>query len=294
MLETLLSLAKRFQNMDRRFVFLGMALAIVGPLIWPINLSFEVNKEVVALYEQVEQLEPGDPVLVSTDFDPASKPELGPFFTANLHHMFRNDLRPVFVTLWVTSIPLVLPEIEAVAESYGKEYGKDWAFLGYKPGGDLVIKAIGQNITSMFNKDHYGTDVEDIAVMQGLRQAKDFPLLVSVSAGNPGIENYVLQIQAQYNLNIVGACTAVSGPDTIPFFKSSQLTGLSMGMPGSAQYETMVWDTVTDRYDGQPPEGMKRMATAAMGVLNFGHLFIIVLILLGNLAYFFTRIMGEK
>ena len=53
-------------------------------------------------------------------------------------------------------------------------------------------------------------------------------------------------------------------------------------MPGAAQYEKLVFP------DG-PPEGVKLMATAGVNVLNLGHLYIITLILLGNVAYFLTR-----
>ena len=118
--------------------------------------------------------------------------------------------------------------------------------------------------------------------MQGYKQAKDFPLLVNVSAGFPGTREYVLQIQGKYELNMVSACTAVSAPDYVPFYKAGQLTGLSGGMPGSAQYEKLV-------YPDGPPEGVRLLATQSVNVLNFGHLYIIALILLGNVAWFLTR-----
>jgi hypothetical protein len=93
----------------------------------------------------------------------------------------------------------------------------------------------------------------------------------------------VLQIQGQYDLNIGSACTAVSGPDYIPFYKAGQLVGLSAGMPGSAQYESLVWAQYPE-----PPENRK-LATLSMNVLNLGHAFIVLLILFGNVAYFATR-----
>ncbi|MEE2785987.1 MAG: hypothetical protein VX589_01525 [Myxococcota bacterium] len=278
----MLELLYRFQRMDRRWVFAGMALSIIVPLLFPIKFDFKVNKEVQAIYDTIEGLAPGTTVLVSADFDPASVPELGPFYTAHVHHLFRKNLKPVLVTLWPTSIPLIYPEMKAIAEKFGKVYGRDWAFLGYKEGKELVIKNIGQNILQQFPKDYEDTPLGDLPIMQGMRQAKDFGVLVSISAGFPGLNEYVLQIQGQYNLRMVGACTAVGGPDYIPFFKSKQLLGLSIGMPGSAQYEKLVWQ-------GKPPEGVQLLATSAMDVLNIGHLFIILLVVFGNIAYFVTR-----
>ena len=278
-------LLHKFLHMDRRWIFVGMALAILLPMLVNYTLPFNVDERVHALYDEVEELPSGSTVLISADFDPASRPELEPFFRANLHHLFRKDVKVVMVTLWAYAPPLVIPILHEVAALYDKQQGKDYVFLGFKDGKELAIKAIGENIRATFPAaviDGKEISVDDLRVMDGLKQAKDFPLLINVSAGHPGTREYVLQIQGQHNLTMISACTAVSGPDYIPFYKAGQLAGLSAGMPGSAQYEKLVWP------DG-PPEGTRDLATQAVNVLNLGHLFIIVLIVLGNVAYFATR-----
>ena len=55
----------KFQRMDRRWVFLGMAVAILIPLLWPLKLPFRVDKEVRDIYQQVEKLPEGSAVLIS-------------------------------------------------------------------------------------------------------------------------------------------------------------------------------------------------------------------------------------
>ncbi len=279
---TLFTFLERFQAMDRRWVFLGMAFAIVLPMLFPFDLGFEVDERVQALYDEVEELPPGSTVLISADFDPASRPELEPFFRANLEHMFRNDLKVVVVSLWEFAPPLVVPILEELAARHDKEYGTDFAFLGYKPGKELAIKAIAENIYKTFPQDPRGNRVEELPIMQGFKQAKDFPLLVSVSAGFPGTREYVLQIQGQYDLAMISSCTAVSAPDYIPFYKAGQLKGLAGGMPGSAQYEKLV-------YPDGPPPGVRLLATQSVNVLNLGHAYIITLILFGNVAWLLTR-----
>jgi len=276
----------KFQNMDRRWIFLGMGIAILLPLLFPITLSFNIDERVQSLYDSVEEVPAGSTVFISADFDPASRPELEPFFRANLHHLLRKDVKFVAATLWPSSPPLVMPIFEEITAEYGKEYGKDWCFLGFKDGKELAIKAIGENIPETFPTDIKGNKIADLAVARSFKQAKDFAMIINVSAGFPGTREYVLQIQGQYDLKIASATTAVSGPDYIPFYKAGQLTGLSAGMPGSAQYEQLVFP------DG-PREGERLMATQAVNVLNVGHLFIIVLILLGNIAFFVTRRVEE-
>jgi hypothetical protein len=272
----------RFQNLDRRWIFVGMALSILIPMLFPVTFPFSIDQRVQKIYDTIEELPDDSKVFLSADFDPSSRPELEPFFRANLHHMFRNDIKVVSATLWPTAPPLVLPIMQEIAEQHGKVYGEDWVFLGFIDGKEMAIKYIGENIPKAFPKDFYGAPIGSLPVMNGVRQAKDFPLIVSVSAGFPGTQEYVLQIQGQYGLDIISSCTAVSGPDFIPFFKADQLKGLSAGIPGSAQYEQLVFP------DG-PPDGVRLLGTAGLNVLNLGHLFIVMLIIAGNIAYFLTQ-----
>ena len=111
----MLELLLRFQDMDRRWIFLGMAIAIVVPMLLPFSMPFKVDKRVQDLYDEVEKLEPGDAVFISADFDPGSRPELEPFFRTHLHHLFRKDVRVVMGTLWATAPPLVKPILEEIA-----------------------------------------------------------------------------------------------------------------------------------------------------------------------------------
>jgi len=281
----------RFQNMDRRWIFLGMAIAILLPMLAPSEANFSVDRPVRDIYDAVEALPPGSAVYVSADFDPGSRPELEPFYRAILHQLFGRDIKVVAGTLWASAPPLVLPILREVAESHGKVYGEDWCFLGFKDGKELAIKAIGENIPKTFPTDFQQTPIGDLPVAAGFKQLKDFNLLVLVSAGFPGIKAYVLQVQGQYNLRMVGATTAVSGPDYIPYYKAGQLVGLSAGMPGSAQYEKLVFIDADPKPKVMPE---RLLGIEALNVLNLGHLFIVALIILGNLAFFITRPKGVE
>lgn len=278
----MIELLLRLQHLDRRWVFLGMAIAIAMPLLLPVSLPFPIDERVQKLYDQVEAVPAGSTVLVSADFDPSSKPELEPFYRANLHHLFRKDVKVVMITLWETGPAFVGPIFSEIAKSYNKEYGKDYAFLGFKSGKETAIKLIGEDIQAAFPKDSQGKDTASLPIMSGIHQAKDFAMLVNVSAGNPGTKEYVLQIQGQYSLKMASATTSVSGTDYIPYYQAGQLFGLSIGMVGSAQYEKLVFGLT-------PPAGVRMAATQNVNVLSFGVAFIIALIIVGNVAFFATR-----
>ena len=282
----MLGLLNRFLAIDRRWIFLLMGLCILGPLLMPIGLPFTTDQAVVNIYDAIEQLNEGDNVIVSCDYDPGSKPELQPFTEALFQHLFRKKLNVVVSCLWPAAPPLVeqaiqkaldLPEIAADPPVRDLNYTN----LGYKDGRQLVMLSMGENIHSTFPNTYGGTPIGQVPLMQQLRRLGDFDLFVNVSGGSPGTKEWVETAQGRFGLKMVASCTAVMAPDNIPYYESGQLIGLAGGMKGSADYETLV--------------GVKGgSATRGMDAQSAGHLLIILFIILGNVAYFGTRKRGGR
>jgi hypothetical protein len=135
---------------------------------------------------------------------------------------------------------------------------------------------MGDNLWGTFdNHAADGTPLADIPMMQGKRSLADFPLLVMVSAGFPGAKEYMQIVQVRYKLRAIASCTAVSTTDLSPYYDAGQLLGLVGGMSAAAEYENLV--------------GKAGTATAGTDVLNFGHLVVILAIVLGNTIYFTGR-----
>lgn len=274
---------------DRRWIFVLMALAIVVPLLVPFDLPFNVSREVRSLYEHVERLPPGTRVLVSSDYDPASAPELYPFSLAIYRHIFRRTLalrkagkqglKLVIVGLWVTGPPMVekaLEKLLADKEFKGRlRYGRDFAHLGYKEGKHLVIVSMGSSFSRTWPKDYRGTPIERLPVLDGVRTVKEFGLLIAISAGAPGAREWVQQAQTRHGLKMAASVTAVSAPDYYPYYLSGQLLALVGGMRGSAEYEKLM--------------GYRGRATQGMNSQNMAHLLIILAIILANVIYFAGR-----
>ncbi len=268
---------KKITDLDRRWIFLLMALAVFIPQLYPVNLPFEVSKPVQDLYDKIESLPNGSKVLVSADYDPSSQPELQPFFKAFLHHAAKKDLKLIIVSLWPAATSLVLNGLDEVTvQQYNKEYGKDYVYLGYKAGTVLVILGMGDDVHKTFPMDYTGkTPTADMPVMKGIQNLSDFEVIVSISAGSGGTKEYVQFVQARYDLDVCSATTAVSAPDYYAYYQSGQLFGLVGGMKGSAEYEKAV---------GVPDQAVKGMDSQ-----NFAHALIIFLIILTNIIYFTTR-----
>jgi hypothetical protein len=282
---------EKLERFDRRWIFLAMGLAIVLPLLIPLDLPVKPSPMTQKAYYAVEELEEGDIVLVSLDLDPASTPELEPYFKAVMLQLKRKNVKVVFVTTWYQAPPLCERWIRETVENpiapegtagYSglpdRAYRKnvDYVWLGFREGKAAMISAMGADLRGTFD-DHAadGTPLDEIPMMDGIKQLKDFKLLVLVSAGFPGIREYVQQVQSRYKLKMVGVTTAVSTTDLAPYYQAGQLKGLVGGLAADAEYEKMV--------------GKKDLATKGAGVLNVSHGIVILAIVLGNIIYFVTR-----
>jgi hypothetical protein len=283
--------SERLQGFDRRWLFLAMGLAITIPLLFPMNLPVKPSPMVQAGYYTVESLQEGDVVFVSMDLEPASTPELEPYFKAVMLQLKRKNVKMVFATTWYAAPPLVERWIKEMVDQpiapegtpgYSgppdRAYIKnvDYVWLGFREGKQAAIAAFGADLRGTFDgRAADGTPLDSIPMMTGIKQLKDFKLIVLVSAGFPGVKEYVQQVQTRYALRMVGACTAVSTTDYTPYYQAGQLLGLVGGLAAAAQYEGMV--------------GKPGLATKAADVLNASHLMVILAIILGNVIFFAGR-----
>jgi hypothetical protein len=97
----------KLQSFDRRWIFLAMSLAVVVPLFFPLNLPARPDPMTKAAFNAVESLPQGARVFVSMDFDPASTPEIEPFYRAVMLQLKRKEARVAVATIWYQAPPLV-------------------------------------------------------------------------------------------------------------------------------------------------------------------------------------------
>ena len=70
------------KNLDRRWIFLLMLLAVALPILFQAQFPEKPTGLARAVFDEIEALPAGAKVLLSFDFDPASEGELGPMATA--------------------------------------------------------------------------------------------------------------------------------------------------------------------------------------------------------------------
>jgi len=265
---------ERMRRLDRRWIYLAVVIAVVVPILRPLNLPIHVTGDVRGVYDEIEALPEGSPILIAFDFEPASTPECDPLALAILRHAFSRNLRVVGVTILNVGVGTGQKVLHQVAGEYGKERGVDYTFLGYKAAGFSSVVGMGISLQGTFQTDSYGNNTSTLAVLEGVRKPADFPYMIDIH-DDGYINTWVIYGHEQFGVRLGSACTAVMAPGIYPLLEAGQLTGIVGALKGASEYEKLI--------------GGRYMAARGMDSQAIVHVFLVIVMVLGNIGYLKTR-----
>jgi hypothetical protein len=269
-------------RIDRRIIYVVLAIVVIVPLIVPLKLMKDVSPRAREVFAAIDNLkDTGKPLMISVDFDPASLPELYPMLISMIRHAFARNIKVLVLGLWPTGTGLGQQALNQAAKEFGKKDGVDYVFLGFKAGVDAVILGMGEHIRAVFPKDGNGKSLDSLPMMANIRKLADIGYIVSLSAGTPGYQDWLLYAQSRYHAKVGAGSTAVQAADAYPYLQTGQLTGLLAGMKGAAEYEFMV--------SQHGFSTAKMTAAPAMDPQSMAHIAIIILVIIGNIGFFADR-----
>ena len=290
----------KLKNLDRRWIFLMMFLSVSIPIIiiGITGQSFPEKPTQLAYstFDAIDTLKQGDKVMLSFDFDPASEGELGPMATAFTYHCAAKGLKMYFMALWPVGPQMIDNAIENVIKKDFPDmvYGKDYVNLGFKSGGEGVIKVIVTDFLELFSTDAKGTPFKDIPMNKEISSVQDMDLVINISAGSAGTKEWVQYAVTPYpdEITLVAGCTGVQAPLLYPYIPE-QLPGLLGAIKGAAEYEKLVFDKYY-RDEGKVVPGRYQEGVRRMGPQLVAHLLMILLIIAGNFIYFVEKKRGVQ
>lgn len=270
----------RLLALDRRWIFLFVAVALTIPFFLDLSCKSYVSPEVKSLFAAVEALRPNSKVIVSFDYDPAASPELNPMADAFLKYAFHHRFKVICIGLWPQGPLEVSRSFDRVFADPGiialnLQYGVDYVNLGFQSGNEFAIQGMGASIQNVFPNDVRGTPTGEIPIMKDVRDFSNVDFVFNLSAGYPGTVEWVQVGVDRYRVKLGAGNTAVQAPLVYPYLGSGQLLGLLGGMKGGAEFEGLT--------------GYTGKATKFMVSQTFAHLVVILFIVVGNVAYFATR-----
>lgn len=279
-------------SLDRRIIFLIVGLSVLIPLLKPewIDLPIRPTPESQIVFDEINKLNAGDKMLLSFEYSPSTKPEIHPMAIAILKHLYAKNIQVYGFALWPDGNFMSTEAFSEVSDNYDKKYGVDYVNLGYRPGGEAVIKGIASDIRTLYTLDLQGTSINDIPMMKDVVNIEDFDFVFSLSAGYPGSKEWVQYACDPNNIPLSTGCTSIQVTDIMPYVENNQIRGILAGMPGAAEYESLV-EAELQKMEivGKPGE-----ASGMMAAQSIAHVVIVLFIIFGNISYFITRKKNRK
>jgi hypothetical protein len=265
---------ERISSVDRRILYLLLALVVALPLVLRPRTTIRVSEPVRNAFKAVDRLAPGSVVMISIDFDPSSAPELQPMLIAMLRHCFRKGIKVVVTGQLALGLPLAEIALNQVAPEMGAEYGRDYVNIGYRPGYTAMMVGIGRELRDYFKTDFRGVPIDSFEFMRGVHTYRDVALLVSLAHGAVA-DVWIQYVGGRFDQDIIVGVTGVNAPGMYQYLQAGQILGLVGGLQGAAEYETLV----------ERPGS----ATLGMPAQSWAHALIILLLVIGNVSFLISR-----
>ena len=267
---------EKLTHLDRRWLFLIVAVTVVLAILFPVKMTIAPTPASRGIFNFIQDLKPGDTILMSFDYGPSTAPECDPMAVSMLQQCFSRGIRVISMALFAPeSVPFMRTDMRKLADEYHKQYGIDYVMLGYQVGGIIVIKSLGSGFANAFPTDVNGRAMATLPLMQQVTGYKDVAGVMSISAGDPGIKFWVQVMSAEYKRPVGGGVTAVYFPEMQPYLTSHQMMGMLGGLRGAAEYETLV--------------GIPGGAIQGMFAQTVMHILMTLFIVISNILYFAQR-----
>jgi len=320
---------EQLQQLDRRWIYLVVAIAIIVPLIIPFNSETYTTRTTEDLYKMIDSFSPQDvsgmpcseeqylnsdkAVLISFYHDASTMPELYPMELAILRHCFERQIKVFTITFIATGAPIMDMAINTVKEEYPHvQSGVHYANFGYKVFALVlpIVLGMGEDIAEAVDIDAEGRKISSLPIMKNIKNYNNMNLVVETSGSAAG-STWIYYARSRFGTNVGVGVTAVMAADEYPLLQTGQLIGLLAGLKGAAEYEKLV-DVFATRKTEFSKDALRgenapkiniadqsipykfKQARIGMNAQSVAHILIIVFILIGNIGYFIQKYEQRK
>lgn len=275
---------ERLQSVSRQTLYLVLILCATIPQFFKLSVPGETLKATRDFYDAVMALKEGETVLIETDWTKSTRGESSGMFEALIKILMRKKVKFVLYGIDSQSPTVAGDTVRRLNELEKADYvlGRDYVNAGYFPNAEGLNQALGTDMRKAFeSRISGGSKIIDSPVLSNYRKVEDFPLLVIVTASssfNVAIERLNTKVK------MVAMVTGVMVPESTVFYASNQIKGLSGGLKGVYDLETMM--------EAEP--AFKGMANVGKGMGYYPTLHVvltlmIVAVVLGNVGMFLAR-----
>lgn len=262
------------QLVSRHWVFLGLFVVVVLAMLIDVETDIVVSSETQTMYDYIDSLPEGSILLISFDHEASSLPEIRPLALGLLRHAFAKGHRLIGVALLAEGTGIGYRLLKQTASEYDKQYGVDYVYMGFKPQYIAAILSMGESMSRTFPEDYPGQPYGSFELLADVETYDDIAGVVSVADGSM-VTHWVEYGAARYGVKVSAFVAAAMVTTYDPYIASGQMHAMVGGLRGAAEYEKLIG------IGGSGRRGMLAQTGA--------HLYVIALILIGNIVYFTGR-----
>ena len=291
---------QRAQLVDRRVVYVALALALAVPFLVEYTLPIYPDTYTRMFFNTIEQIA-NDPVerekvvLVLSQWGPGSDGENGPQLQVLFRHLLRQRLKFILLSTADDPVGLALAELrlqwamedeQRRAQRLGEPvpewvYGTDYMNFGFQPSPifEPLARPVVLETRALFREDYVYkkplTD-ENFPLLRSFHGVADIALFMIVSHTDEAKAVCGIVQRQVPDLKVAEATMGIVANDLYPYVKSGQLSGLLNSARAATEYLYLLdpADTTTSPNDNS---------------MSLGKMFLLVMVLLGNVALLITR-----
>jgi hypothetical protein len=267
---------KRLQA--RHYVFIGLALVTIVAMILPYRPEVVPSAETRRMYDYIDSLPEGSVLLISFDHEASSIPEIKPLALALLRHAYSKRIKLIGIALLAEGTGIGYGLMREAAREYGLNYGEDFVYLGFRPQHQAAILSIGESLSKTFPNDYLGREYDELSMLRTVEDFDDVAGVISIADGSRTTD-WVELGHARYGVRVSAFVAAAMVTTYDPYVASGQIYAMVGGLRGAAEYEKLIG------IGGSGARGM--LAQTSM------HLYIILMIVIGNVIYFTRKRRGR-
>ncbi len=259
---------------SRHWAFIGLFVVVTAAMLIHIPMKLRISPNTQKMFNYIDSLPAGSVLIVSFDHEASSLPEIRPLSQAILRHAFKKDLKLIGVSLLSEGTLIGYRMMRNTAKEYGREYGKDYVYLGFRPQYIAAILSMGESIEQTYPQDYLGQPYASYPLTKLVKNYDDVSAVISIADGN-FTTHWIEYGAARYHVRVLAAVTAAMVTSYDPYLASGQLYSMVGGLVGAAEYEKLL--------------GIGGGGSRGMLAQTSSHLYVILLIIIGNVIYFSER-----
>jgi hypothetical protein len=195
-----------------QLLYLLLLLALLAGLLVPtLSAPFagaSGTTEAAAIVAANDQLNDRSRVLVAYEWDARRRSELAPLEQTVINHLAQRSVKFVFVSTDVQGTLLSFDARNRLLDpANGYNYlpgGRDYILLGYRPGGELALRSLAQDLPGVLRSDFQGQDANQSAVASDVQTGQplltdlnDFAQIVVMADDPQDVQAWMEQVHSQ-------------------------------------------------------------------------------------------------